>query len=246
MKNKIKQFQQELEKESNIQTKRWFDNYLRGKISFRGLKTPQVRDLLIKFIQKNHLIESTEEKQIDFAFGLISKKKAEDKYAGIIYIQKHLLKKVDPNKLLDHIQRAFENGHFFEWSATDWLCTRVLCVMLKKNKEQLVEKISNWRLSSDLWQRRASIVAFLKCVDDGSLNSITESIISTLVQEKERFIQTGIGWFIASLSKKRPQHAELLVEKYFNQLSKEVIQRHTKHLVKHKEYINRKRKQYIK
>lgn len=36
----------QLEQNSNLKTKQWFDNYLKGAIEYRGVKTPQVIKLV--------------------------------------------------------------------------------------------------------------------------------------------------------------------------------------------------------
>ena len=65
--------------------------------------------------------------------------------------------------------------------------------------------------------------------------------MAALVNEKERFIQTGIGWVISDLSKSFPGLAEAMVDRHFDDLSTEVIRRHTKRLPKHRTYGERKR-----
>ena len=38
----INRLTNQLEQHSDVKTKQWFDNYLKGAIEYRGLKTPQV------------------------------------------------------------------------------------------------------------------------------------------------------------------------------------------------------------
>ena len=76
---------------------------------------------------------------------------------------------------------------------------------------------------------------------DRAYHDLIEATIATLVEERERFIQTGIGWVVSDLSKVHPEIAGALVERHFDDLSAEVIRRHTKYLPDHAEYRARKR-----
>ncbi len=57
----IKQFQ-EL---SDPQTKLWFDNYLKGAIEYRGLKTPQVTSLVKQWHSTNQLALYTSSRNVE-------------------------------------------------------------------------------------------------------------------------------------------------------------------------------------
>lgn len=62
-----------------------------------------------------------------------------------------------------------------------------------------------------------------------------------LAKKRERFIRTGIGWVVSDLPKSHPGKAAALVEGHFNDLSAEVVRRHTRYLPGHEVYRTRKR-----
>ena len=66
--------------------------------------------------------------------------------------------------------------------------------------------------------------------------------VACLVPEQERFIQTGVGWLIADLSRHFPEFAAQLVERHFGDLSTEVVRRHLKRLPDYDLYRRRKRR----
>lgn len=233
-------FQCRLDSISDVSTKKWFDNYLRGAIQYRGVKTPQVRQELLNWVQEEDVLQLSFADQLRLVCFLLQQDKAEDKCAGTLYIQKYLLKNIPLLELLYQIEQLFLKGYFFDWATTDGLCLRVLCFIVKKIPEAKFE-MEKWSLTSNLWQRRASIVSFLKVVDDVNMDPFICRIISRLVMDQERFIQTGIGWLIASLSKVRECQAEQLVNQYFDDLSKEVIFRHTKHMNNYSYYLSMKK-----
>ena len=71
--------------------------------------------------------------------------------------------------------------------------------------------------------------------------ALIEETIAALVGERERFIQTGIGWVVSDMSKSHPDVAAALVERHFDDLSAEVVRRHTRYLPGHEGYKGRKR-----
>ncbi|MEM8675351.1 MAG: DNA alkylation repair protein [Cyanobacteria bacterium P01_G01_bin.67] len=70
---------------------------------------------------------------------------------------------------------------------------------------------------------------------DQEYHALIETIINDLVQEQHRFIQTGISWVMADMSKIFPKRLEAWFRKYLPQLDREVMNRHTRHLLCHQE-----------
>ena len=220
----------QFQKQADSKTKKWFDNYLKGAISYRGLKTPQVASLVKDWYTANNLKQYSVEEQLTLCQDLIASKFAEDKFAGTIYIQKYLIKTIDYHQLLAESNVLFQKGCFFDWSTTDWFCTRILDPIIVKNGIEAAEIVAQWRYSKNFWQRRASIVSFRHPSVNELYHPLIENVIKDLVVEKDRFIQTGIGWVLADMSKKYPSKVEALFYQYIQLLNKEVIDRHAKYL----------------
>ncbi|MEM9508194.1 MAG: DNA alkylation repair protein [Cyanobacteria bacterium P01_E01_bin.35] len=232
----------QLQKCSDLKTKQWFDNYLKGAIKYRGVKTPKVARLLKEWRLANKLDIYTPQQQLILCSDLIASSFAEDKFAGIIYLHKFLIAEIDYQILLSKFNSLFKQGCFFDWSTTDWFCLRVLDPIIINNGINAAETVSKWRYSENFWQRRASIVSFRHASLNQDYHPLIETIISDLVKEDKRFIQTGIGWVLADMSKNYPIQVEALFRKYLHQLDKEVIDRHSKHLPCHRELKQQKRK----
>lgn len=222
-------------------TKKWFENYLKHAVICRGLKTPRVIECIKTWRTEHRIFEWPPEKQLDLAAYLIRGTYAEDKFAGIVLIQLHLLKALPFKILADCIENLFEEGCFYDWSTTDWMNVRVLSPLIDLHGFLAIGRFSSWVSSANLWQRRSSIVSLRACVRSPDYLHVIDSVIESLSSSDERFIQTGIGWVISDLSKQYPKEAEALVERYFDRLSSEVIRRHTRFLPHHKEYIRRKK-----
>ena len=234
---------EQLSQAADAKTKQWFDNYLKGAIEYRGVKTPAVTKLVTDWKRDHHINQYTLEDQLALCEMLIQSRFAEDKFAGTIYLQKYLSAQLTWQRLVRFSAELFEKGYFFDWSTTDWFCVRVLDPAIIGHGADAANAIAHWRNADNLWQRRASIVSFRHATKDSQYHRLIKQTIESLVADEQRFIQTGIGWVLADLSKPYPDEAEALFRQYLPQLSREVIDRHTKHLKAHKALKQLKRDQ---
>ena len=240
--NHIKKLQTKLDEVSDEKTRKWFENYLKNVISCRGVKTPTVAKIVSQWRVDEAIDKLPLKKQMEIACNLIREKKAEDKLAGIIYIQKYLSGRVETDTLLQNFNGLYNQGAFCNWSTTDWFCIRVLDPLIIKSEDSVAQEIGSWYRSGDLWQRRSSIVSFRGSAKENKHLAIIKRNVASLVKEDERFIQTAIGWLISELSRNYPDEANDIVSKHFSDLSYEVINRHTKYLPDHKKLKERKRR----
>lgn len=239
--NLVKALITQIEGAADEKTKQWFDNYLKGAIEYRGVKTPMVTKLVTSWKKDYNLMQYSIEDQLALCELLIQSRFAEDKFAGTIYLQKFLCKTLPWQQLVSFSAGLFEADYFFDWSTTDWFCVRVLDPAIIRHGLQAAEHIAQWRTAQNLWQKRAAIVSFRHATKDSQYHNLIKKIIADLVTDERRFIQTGIGWVLADLSKPYPKEAEALFRQYSSQLSREVIDRHAKYLDTHKELKRLKR-----
>ena len=227
-------------------TKAWFENYLKHVIGYRGVKTPVVTRIVAEWRGAHGLERLPDDDQLALARSLIEESLAEDKFAGILYMQKYLVRRLQPDRLLAVAEALFAEGALFDWSTSDWFSVRVLGPLLRRGLTGTAERIAGWRTAENLWQRRAAIVPFRPVVRDESYHPLIETTVAALVGERERFIQTGIGWVLSDMSKAHPGVAAALVERHFDDFSAEVIRRHTRYLPDHDRYKERKRRRAIR
>jgi len=242
----IADLQGRLDAAADPAVKTWFENYLKHAIGYRGVKTPVVTRLVAEWRGEHGLERLPDGDQLALARSLIEERLAEDKFAGILYMQKYLVRRLQPGRLLAVAEGLFAEGAFFDWSTSDWFSVRVLGPLLRRGLTGTAERIAGWRTAENLWQRRAAIVPFRAVVRDESYHPLLERTVAALVGERERFIQTGIGWVVSDLSKVHPGVAAILVERHFDDLSAEVIRRHTRYLPDHERYKARRRRGAIR
>ena len=237
-----------LESQADAKTAEWFTNYLKREIEYRGLKTKQLRKILIEFFDETKLDDLEESQQLAHIKHWLSKPMAEDKLTAILWLQdlvKSKLKKNSKNSDLSGaisvIESAFKHNYIHDWSTNDWLCVRVL-ELIPEKAPSYVPRIKKWIESESIWQRRSALLAFKKMSKQGKYHSIIEDMIAKMLPCEERFVQTAIGWVLADCSRNYPKWVEALFQKYFDLLSKEVITRHTKHLPTHDVFKRRKKR----
>ena len=237
----IANLQHRLDKAADPATRHWFERYLKHAIEFRGVRTPEVTRIVEEWHDSNGLAPCSPEERLRLAINLIREQKCEDKLAGILLIQKHLLGRLGADTLLVSIEEIFAEGRIRDWSTNDWLCARVLGPLVRRDGRDAAVRVAGWRTSGNLWQRRSSVVSLRAVVADPAYHPLISDVVAHLVRENARFIQTGIGWLIADLSRSAPGVAQELVERHFELLSPEVVRRHLKHLPHHERYMARKR-----
>ena len=243
---KMQLLKADLDAVADKQTRNWFNNYLQGAICYRGVKTPVVTKVVQEWYISQDIAALSWEDQLHLCCELIRGTYAEDKFCGTICIQRYLLKKIVPSDLLSACEQLFIEGHFHDWSTTDWFAVRVLDPLIVTHGMAVAKRIADWRNSHNLWQRRASLVSFRRPSHDPLYHSLIKTQISCLVKETERFIQTGIGWLLADMSKKYPKEAEAVFRKHLHVMSREIIYRHTKHLACRSELIALSRSSQIR
>ncbi len=239
----IGDLQKRLDAAADVARKEWFEAYLKHVIGYRGVPMPEVVRTVAAWRKECGLDGLAKDDQLDLAVSLIGCALAEDKFAGIVYIQKYLVRHVPADRILEAAEDLFAKGAFCNWATSDGFSARVLAPLIRRGGSGVAQRIAGWRTANDLWQRRGSIVPFRAVVDDPSYHPLIAEVIAALVEERERFIQTGIGWVVSDMAKTHPDTAVALVERHLDELSAEVIRRHTRHVPDHERFRDIKRRQ---
>ena len=237
-----------LEASASAETAEWFTNYLKGAIQYRGLKTPQLRGVLKAFFADTEAEELPPEIQLKHIRYWLAQPMAEDKLIAILWLKDWL--KVqgrgsdateEISLVLALVEDVFAAGDIHDWSTNDWLCVRVLENIVEKYPQHN-GRLMGWGEAQSLWQRRSALLAFKKSGKHGLFHAEIAALIVKLLPSDERFIQTAVGWVLCDASRNYPDWASSLFEKHFDELTHEVIVRHTKYLDNHGDLKQRSRK----
>jgi 3-methyladenine DNA glycosylase AlkD len=219
-------------------TREWWTKYLRGAASFRGVKMADVRKAVHAWFEEERLGEHLSVgQQKDLALMLLEENYTEDKLAGVLFLQEILLPAgaLEWRSDLPRFARLFDEGYIRDWSICDWFCVKVLGPLVEQQGEACARAILVWREADGVWQRRASVVAFVNLASKGDQNfsGFTEMVLdncSHLLGSQERFAQTGVGWILRELSRSDQGHVIDFVEANLDRFSREGLKNATKYL----------------
>lgn len=110
----IADLQERLDAVADPRTKAWFENYLQHAIVYRGVKTPVIARIIAQWQREHGLDRLSLEDRLGIAKSLIEQNLAEGKFAGILCLQKYLVQRLEPHRLLEVAEELFAGGAFFD------------------------------------------------------------------------------------------------------------------------------------
>jgi 3-methyladenine DNA glycosylase AlkD len=229
----ITKLQVRLEEKANPKTKAWWEGYLKQAIPFRGVKMADIRTALHAWIAAEEIaIRYPFEEQKALALRLLRETYAEDKIAGILYLQEVLLpaRAIDCSTDLPLFAALFDEGYIDDWNTCDWFCVKVLGPLAEQQGEPCARAIAAWTGAGTLWQRRAAGVAFVNLAGagEGNFQGFTDMLLgvcAVTVQDPERFAQTGTGWVLRELGQAEQERVLAFVQEHRALLSREALKR---------------------
>ena len=219
---------------ANRKTKNWWENYVKHNTTFRGVGIPRIRDQLHVWYENERVNDLSLDNQLDLALSFLAEEYAEDKLAGILFLQYYLYDKCDWKVLFPRIEKLFEKGCTYDWNICDWLCVRVLGPMVEENGLSCAEEISKWRHAKNIWQARSSVIAFANLTAEKKYRKMIMESCRVLIEKDERFAKTGVGWILRELSKSDKGLVVSFIDKNNQHFSKESLRNATKYLGKSK------------
>ena len=99
-----------------------------------------------------------------------------------------------------------ENG-VRNWAHSDIICSELLGPCLKRGVAGISD-MSSWRGSKAKWKRRAVPVAMLALLDGRVKTESLLEFVRPLMQDGERVVHQGVGWFLREAWKKNPVPVE--------------------------------------
>lgn len=229
--NHISVLQQSFQKHANLETKAWWENYVKDSAPFMGVKMPVIRTEVHQWHQENIKEKLDDEAQIDLALALFEGEYTEEKLAGTLFLQEILLPAgvIDCGRDLDRFAGLFASGSIYDWNVCDWFCVKVLGPLIQQNGMECANRISRWRSADNLWQARASLVAFVKVADNRAYYTDIAQSCRVVIGREERFAKTAVGWILRDISKHDEQFVQTIIEENIQQFSRESLKNATKY-----------------
>lgn len=229
----IRDLQARLDSVANEKIKNWWEKYMRYVSPFRGVNLVVIREQLRNWYMAHGLAELPTETQFDLALALFEPVYDEDKLAGVLFIEEFLVSKLDCAWSLPRFAALFTDGKITDWNICDWFCVRVLAGLIKREGLPCAQAIARWRTADNLWQARASLVAFAPLVNAKAkpTREMLDLVLETcpyLIKRDERFAKTAVGWVLREASQVAPQEVERFTQEYAPYFSKESLLNATK------------------
>lgn len=222
--------QQQLQAAAEPATRQWWERYLKGAIPFRGVKMAVIRRLLHAWVATQGLAAREHEEQEMIALALLRQPYAEDKLAGILYLQEILLPAgaLPWRPTLPRFTRLFDEGYIADWNTCDWFCVKVLGPLVVRDGVECARAIAAWSDAGTLWQRRAAAVAFVNLAPRGNealpgLPDLLLAVCTILVADPARFSQTAAGWVLRELSRAEPERVAAFITAHRGRFSREAL-----------------------
>lgn len=219
---KIDQLLEQLQKKSIPSKKEWWENYLRHEIDFLGVPMAIIRDTVVnQFYHEKNVIEVSEE--------LFKVPVAEAKLAAILLLENEV-HNLQGSDVVKSLTRVFEREYIYDWNTCDWLCIKVLSKLIQRDQEYVINGLLQWINEPNLWQRRASLVAFVSLPHLEDYDEYTFDLAGILIKSPERFSKTAVGWFLRERSKTNTDIVKAFLHKNADYLTTEVINNSMKYL----------------
>ncbi len=239
-KDYIASLQKLLNENADPKVKEWWESYVKQSAPFLGVKMPVIRTTLHHWHGEFIAGNLDDAQQLDLALALFGENHTEEKLAGILYLQEILLPigAIECERELDRFAELFSAGCIYDWNVCDWFCVKVLGPLIQNEGEWCAKEISEWRSAENLWQARASLVAFVKVADNSTYYPMIDSSCQVLIRRDERFAKTAVGWILRDISKYNRPFAERVIEENIRYFSTESLNNATKYFAKdvRKEY----------
>ncbi len=210
-----------IDKYSDQRRKQWFENYIKHNTKYRGVEITKVRTELKNWYKQENIANFALDEQLNLALSFFEEDYAEDKFAGILFLQLYLYNKFDYQVLLSRFESIFDNGYVYDWSVCDWFCTRVLRQMIKTYGDKCAETITAWNSAENVWQARCSIVSFTTLTKDDRYTAMILESCDKLIRREDRFAKTAVGWILREISKTQKQVVVDFIEEYRIYFSRE-------------------------
>lgn len=186
-----------------------YNRYFKGEYDAWGLSQPQINDK-VKELAKDQSIN------LDVIFNASGLLFNSGKYEEISFVLLLINKrqKFFSKETLFRIEKLYEIG-IYNWAHADTLGMMVLPTFIKKNIVDY-SYFGNWIFSSYKFQRRTAAVTLIKVIK--SIDKIEKlfDIIEPLMNDTEREVHQGVGWFLKKAWEVFPVETETFLHKYKN------------------------------
>jgi 3-methyladenine DNA glycosylase AlkD len=224
--------QQSLAAHANPKSKAWWERYVKGSAPFLGVKMAAIRSIVHQWHEDHVGGDLDLNRQLDLALALFEGEYTEEKLAGTLFLQEILLPAdaIQCARDLDRFAELFSEGRIHDWNVCDWFCVKVLGPLIEQEGFPCAERIAIWRDAANLWQARASLVAFVPVADVVDCYPLIERSCQVVIQRPERFAKTAVGWILREISKHDTHFVRRVLDEQIQHFTSESLKNAVKYL----------------
>ncbi len=199
----LKVLQEQLINAADPVVKSWWENYVKESAPFMGVKMPEIRTIVHEWYKENVASQLNYGQKKDLGFVLLKLTHTEEKLAGILFFSELMLPAglIKAEQEIHEFAALFEAGYIYDWNVCDWFCVKVLGPLIKIEGDYSAKAISDWHQEQNLWQARASLIAFVNLVRNDHYYDLINSASDKLIRREERFVKTAVGWILREISR---------------------------------------------
>ena len=223
-----------LSAKADPKAKAWWEGYVKESAPFLGVKMAEIRAIVQQWHQDEIADNLNLDQQVDLALTLFTGEYTEEKLAGTLFLQEILLpaNAIQFDRDLNRFAALFQDNLIYDWNMCDWFCVKLLGDLIKKEGDSWAHGFAAWRDADNLWQARASLVAFVTVAENTTYYPLIEPSCQMLIQRPERFAKTAVGWILRDISKVDQAFVDRVVTQNIAHFSTESLKNATKYLSK--------------
>lgn len=193
------------------------------------------KEIWLKELKENHDIDFV----LDLGAKLLATGIYEEGSLAILFLSK--FKKDFKKEHIEKIGMWLDSG-VRNWAHSDYLCGEIISVFYEK-KIMTYNDVEHWRFAESRWKRRSVPVGMLKLLKlTPDYNDIL-AFLDPMMEEKERVVHQGIGWFLRECWKKEPAVVEEFLLKWKDTSARLIFQYACEKMTKeHKEKFKKVKK----
>lgn len=151
---------------------------------------------------------------------LIRSGKYEEASLAIFFVRQYLPEFTAED--FKHLTTWLDDG-IRNWAHTDYFSPEIVapCII---HKIVPLESIADWRFAASKWKRRAVPVACISLLKAGWLADELLNFIEELMEDDQRVVHQGLGWFLRETWKMHPDKVEKFLLRWKDRCARLIIQ----------------------
>jgi len=202
---------------ANEETVEKYSRYFRDGYDAYGLSLDQLEEKVLDILEA----ETTSFDLILKTSRLLVKSPKYEETSFAILLTKAFAKEFTP-AVFSEIEKWFANG-ITNWAHTDVISGELLIVFLRKKIVPL-SAFESWREAGNKFQRRAVPVTLIKMLRPADDFQPLFHFIEPLMEDTEREVHQGMGWFLREAWKLQPEITEEFLLKWKDSAPRLIIQ----------------------